>query len=166
MKILVLAGAALATFLIGKKVIEKKPAFSDKTLPRGIRNNNPGNIRLSADNWQGLRTEQTDGAFFQFEQPEYGIRAMTRVLQNYQGKHGINTIRGIISRWAPGIENNTAAYIAAVSRAVGVHPDERINVNEIMMPLVNAIIVHENGQNPYSLTTISAGIGLANRATA
>ncbi|WP_367672819.1 structural protein, partial [Serratia symbiotica] len=91
--------------------------------PRGIRNNNPGNIRWG-DDWKGLLPDKqrTDKSFCQFSTPEYGIRAMIIILRNYQKKHGINTISGIIHRWAPTSENDTQAYIDSVSQEVGVAP--------------------------------------------
>ena len=130
-------------------------------MTRGLRNNNPGNIRKSADKWQGLSAEQPDPEFFSFQTPEYGIRAMAKILKNYQVRHGINTIRGIINRWAPPVENDTGAYIEHVARVVGVNPDQPINVNDILRPLVEVIIKHENGVQPYSPETISNGLRLA-----
>ncbi len=63
---------------------------------RGIRNNNPGNIR-KGDNWQGLAAEQTDEAFCVFRSAEYGIRALVKVLLNYEKKYGLNTVRKLLS---------------------------------------------------------------------
>lgn len=130
-------------------------------MVRGVRNNNPGNLRLSNDNWVGLSEKQTDGSFFQFDKPEHGIRALTRVLINYQNKHGLNTVREIISRYAPPNENNTESYINAVAKFVGVAPDDYIIVELHMDKLVRAIIKHENGFIPYSHNVISDGISLA-----
>ncbi len=129
--------------------------------PRGIKNNNPGNIRLSADNWRGLKEKQRDPDFFQFTDEVFGIRALVKLLRNYQRKYGLNTIAAIISRYAPSNENNTQAYIDSVARRVGVDPYQQINVDDIMPQLVEAIIYHENGQQPYSAATIEAGILLA-----
>jgi hypothetical protein len=77
-------------------------------------------------------------------------------LVSYQDKHGCDTIREIISRWAPPFENNTTAYINAVAKWVGVGPDDQIDLHTfpIMLPLVTAIITHENGGNPYEGTSI------------
>lgn len=120
-------------------------------LPRGIRNNNPGNIELSNVNWQGARDQQNDQRFVQFEYPQDGIRAMARVLRNYQRRHNLNTIENIITRWAPGTENNTRAYIDSVGRHSGLRTDQEINLDddETLMRLMQAMIRHENGQNPY-----------------
>ncbi|VVS90782.1 structural protein [Desulfoluna spongiiphila] len=127
---------------------------------RGIRNNNPGNIR-HGDNWDGLAKVQPDPAFCLFKTPEYGIRAMARVLTNYQRRHGIKTVRGIITRWAPPKENDTAAYVDHVAQVVGVDPDQPLVVTEVLPRLIPVIIKHENGQMPYSDDQIATGIRMA-----
>ena len=92
--------------------------------PRGIRNNNPLNIRRSGDKWQGLKTLQEDREFFQFETIELGWRAAFVILcKTYYGKYKLRTIRGIVTRWAPPKENNTPAYIRHVSDYTGIGPD-------------------------------------------
>lgn len=120
--------------------------------PRGIRNNNPGNIRWG-DDWQGLvaKSRRTDKAFCQFTAPEFGIRAMIIILRNYQRRRGLNTITGIINRWAPSSENNTQAYINSVAQATGVAPDQPVDTTDsrFMVKLLQAIIRHENGVQPY-----------------
>lgn len=98
--------------------------------PRGIRNNNPLNIRRSATRWQGAREKQTDGTFVQFESMAYGYRAAWKILQSYyerfrtEGKHF--TVRNIISRWAPPVENDTEAYIRSVLLMSGIGGNERL----------------------------------------
>lgn len=129
---------------------------------RGIRNHNPGNIR-HGDKWLGLADNQTDKSFCVFTSPEYGIRAMARVLHNYFIRHGLTTVREIIDRWAPPIENDTDSYINSVSYALGVTPDARLYVPDRMTTLVKAIIVHENGVQPYSDVIISRGVEMALR---
>ena len=82
-------------------------------LPRGLRNNNPGNIRRSKDKWQGLRAEQTDPEFFQFEAMAYGYRALIKTLQNYR------RLRGCVTEtWIPDVEDRETmcALAAAISR--------------------------------------------------
>ena len=139
--------------------------------PRGIRNNNPGNIRWG-DNWQGLVPvdKRTDKSFAQFTQPIYGIRALAKVLTNYTkreglpnvGKKNIDTVREIISRWAPPNENDTEAYIRSVAKAIGVEPNDPINVFDktIMSGLVKAIIRHENGMMSYTDDVIDRAIAM------
>jgi hypothetical protein len=137
--------------------------FGNPTVPRGFRNNNPGNIEKGAT-WQGLSTEgDWEPRFAVFKAPEWGIRAIARILITYRDKHGINTVRGIIDRWAPPIENDTPAYAAHVAGLLKVSTDEIIDVTEYryMRPLVAAIIQHENGSQPYSDELIKKGLILA-----
>lgn len=128
---------------------------------RGYRNNNPGNIRRSADKWQGLSPTQSDAAFFQFIAPQWGVRAMAKILLTYRSKYGLETVRDIINRWAPPIENNTSAYVSSVSAALSVKPDERIDVSLRLVELVRAIIRHENsGPVPYSSAQLTTWVSL------
>ncbi len=84
-------------------------------LPRGLRNNNPLNIRKGCK-WQGLEKNQTDPDFCQFRSLEYGFRAAFKVLNTYYVGRGLKTIEKIVSRWAPPNENNTNKYISFVER--------------------------------------------------
>lgn len=140
--------------------------MTQKTLPRGIRNNNPGNIELG-DPWQGLADKQTDGRFAQFKTPAWGIRALARTLITYQDKHNIRTVTAAINRWAPPVENDTGAYVRAVQKAVG---GDLVDMHDYqyLRPLVEAIIKHENGVGPiksantwYDAATIDEGLRLA-----
>ena len=90
------------------------------TQSRGIRNCNPGNLRLPQDKWQGLRPVQTDRDFFQFTEMRWGYRALMRTLQNYRRRHKCHTVADFITRWAPDCENNTGAYIRSVCRDMQV----------------------------------------------
>ena len=87
-------------------------------MTRGIRNNNPLNIRHSADKWQGARMEQTDKAFVQFKSMAYGYRAAWKTLESYWKHFYRNkqpfTVPNIIGRWAPPTENDTQHYIRTV----------------------------------------------------
>lgn len=132
-------------------------------LPRGIRNHNPGNIERGAP-WQGLAADQSsDPRFAVFSHQKWGIRAIARVLVTYQDKHGIRTVRRILDRWAPSTENDTTAYIRHVAARLGVKPSTTIDVHDYatMRPLVEAIIKHENGTQPYSPAEIDEGLRLA-----
>ncbi len=131
--------------------------------PRGIRNNNPGNLRKTNDKWQGLTDPQTDAVFCTFKSPIYGIRALARTLIAYQDDHNLRTIRQIISRWAPTLENDTVAYIKAVVETTGFTPDQTLDMHTYnhLKPLVQAIIKHENGQQPYTATQIDKALVLA-----
>ena len=117
--------------------------------PRGIRNNNPGNIERG-ENWQGMSNVQNDTRFITFISPEYGLRALGKLLQNYQTLYGLDTIRGIVSRYAPSSENNTQAYVDFVSRETGFGPDQPLNLQnrETLVKLMQAIVIQENGVGP------------------
>ena len=129
---------------------------------RGLRNNNPGNIRKGAVAWLG-EVPGTDPDFATFDTPEHGIRALGILLRNYQRRWGLDTVREIISRYAPSNENDTAAYVMDVAARLNVTPDERLNLNSdaTLTALVQAVIHHENGVQPYSVATLAAGIGAA-----
>ncbi len=133
------------------------------SLPRGLRNNNPGNLRKSKDPWQGLAEQQTDAEFFVFKSPIYGIRAIARTLIAYQDEHNLRTIRLILGRWAPLTENDTVSYIKAVAEETGLLPDQTLNMHryEDLSVLVKAIIHHENGQQPYTDAQITKALVLA-----
>ncbi len=130
---------------------------------RGIRNNNPGNIRKSKDPWQGLAERQTDAAFFVFKSPMYGIRALARLLITYQDKKKLRTIRDIIRRWAPQTENDTNAYIISVADFTGFAQDQLLDMHRFdhLTPKVEAIFRHENGQQHYTDTEITNALVLA-----
>lgn len=123
--------------------------------PRGIRNNNPGNLDKGSP-WQGLVANPDEPRFCTFKDPVWGIRALAVTLITYHDKRrakdgsSIDTIREVIERWAPPNENNTDAYINEVSKAVGVTADMIIDLHDydILRPLVEAIIRHENGRGP------------------
>lgn len=132
-------------------------------LPRGIRNNNPGNIERTGDQWQGMAAEQTDSRYVAFTEPKYGFRAMTRILRNYQ-RRGLTSIRTIISTWAPDFENHTESYITFVAKALDISPDTDLNLEQSLPALLKAISAFENGQayaNHYSDSVIRQGIALA-----
>ena len=119
-------------------------------LPRGIRNNNPLNIRRSKDKWKGLRAVQADAQFCQFETLEYGWRAAFYLLtRTYYHKYRLYTIRAIISKWAPPCENNSKAYVENVSRLTGIDPDEPIGIPSERparwIALGMAMAIQENG---------------------
>ena len=119
-------------------------------LPRGIRNNNPLNIRRSKDKWKGLRAVQADAQFCQFETLEYGWRAAFYLLtRTYYHKYRLYTIRSIISKWAPPCENNSKAYVENVSRLTGIDPDEPIGIPSERparwIALGMAMAIQENG---------------------
>lgn len=136
--------------------------YRDPDLPRGIRNNNPGNLKRVGINWRGKSDEQTDAIYVQFDSPHWGIRAMARDIKTDRRQDGANTVAEIIHQWAPPGENDTAAYIAHVAAAMGISATEPFAptlANKIT--LISTIIEHENGYQPYSTDTLIDGIQAA-----
>jgi hypothetical protein len=136
---------------------------------RGERNNNPGNINLrngagTVIPWQGLSQTQTDSRFAQFTDVTYGIRALHKNTMTMFGR-GLNTVQSIISAYAPpGDNNDTAAYISAVCKSTGFTPTQTLDLTDLptVSALCNAIIIHENGSNPYVATgQFAAGMALS-----
>jgi hypothetical protein len=119
--------------------------------PRGIKNNNPGNLVLTTIAWKGKvpNAQNTDGKFEQFTQPLWGLRAMFMDVRGDIEKDGMNTVRKLITEYAPKHENNTAAYIDFVSKKIGLGADTKIMPTNYF-GLLKAIIQMENGKQPYS----------------
>lgn len=118
-----------------------------KKLTRGIRNCNPGNIRINSDVFQGEINPSKDSVFKQFYTMAYGYRAIFVILRTYFRNYKLDTIRKLITRWAPTNENHTEAYIATVADRTGISPDDSIypENREIMIRIVSAISYVENG---------------------
>lgn len=139
--------------------------------PRGIRNNNPGNIDFNEvafqrDPWLGeVGLENHPAArFTTFDVPVHGIRALAKIILTYQRRYDLMTVRGILNRWAPPSENDTESYVLHVADSLGVDADQDIDFSterEKLETLVAAIIKHENGEQPYHLATIRAGVDMA-----
>ena len=124
--------------------------FDKTNLPRGLRNNNPLNIRHSNSRWKGMKRMQKDPAFVQFEDITYGYRAAFVLLRTYRQKYGCNTIRKIIQRWAPPNENNTEAYIRAVCSWTGISESKMLGGGDAnaYIAIVGAMSLQENGREP------------------
>lgn len=122
-------------------------------LPRGIRNNNPGNIRLGHIRWQGQKPVQADADFVEFVTPTDGLRALMKLLLTYQRKYGLDTVESIINRYAPPHENATDHYIYHVCKKLGVRRRDVISLENraLLTLLAKAIIRHENGPPPKGL---------------
>lgn len=138
-------------------------------LSRGIRNNNPGNIRRGS-NWQGLvpQSQRNDPDFCQFIQPIYGIRAIVKLIFTYKNKYRLNTVESIINRYAPPNENNTKGYINRVCDKLKVKSNQPIQLtDEVLEALIRAICAVENNKNGidysnyYSSELISEAIKIA-----
>ena len=120
---------------------------SKKKTPRGIRNNNPLNIRVG-NNWKGEVSQPTDHTFEQFTEMKWGVRAAFIVLNNYISRHKLNTITKIIQRWAPNNENNTKRYIETVSVLSKIDKNDIIFFENTakMISLFQAMCYVENGE--------------------
>lgn len=126
---------------------------------RGIRNNNPGNIRVSKDQWEGMTGD--DGAFVTFDSPESGVRALGKNLLSY-GRQGYDSIEKIINRWAPPNENDTQAYIDSVVAATGIPATQSLDLSnpDTLSSLTQAISFHETGSR-YNPEVYQQGVARA-----
>lgn len=116
-------------------------------MSRGLRNNNPGNIRLGSFRYKGEKAKSSDAAFRQFESMEWGYRAMFVLLHTYATKHNCRTLREMINRYAPPTENFTDGYIRCVTNATHLSADEPISTTDgaTMTAIVAAMSAVENG---------------------
>lgn len=126
--------------------------------PRGIRNNNPGNIEFGS--WasaHGATGKESAGRFARFGSAQDGLNALAELIENYMGR-GINTIGSIIAKYAPASENNTAAYVASVAKRLGIDANAHLDPRNVqqMAGMVDAIVRVENGSNPYSKEMIQS----------
>jgi len=147
-----IALAAIGVFLLAPLLAAGNTAsvglsyLGNKDFPRGMRNNNPGNIRRSGNAWKGKLSTSSDSAFEQFISYAYGIRAMIRQLLTYQGR-GLDTISEILYTWAPPADHNdTEGYISFVSNRSGFSPHQTLNLRNkaTMSALVRAMAQMEN----------------------
>jgi hypothetical protein len=153
------AGAISA---IPKAVLDFAHLFG---APRGLRNNNPGNLKFAGQ--PGAIGKDSQG-FAIFKTPAEGIAAMRRQLGLYRAR-GLDTISSILSAWAPASAgNDTAAYIAAVSQAMHVGAQKRLNLSDpaVVSRLMRAMIYHENGQDPFGAGAMRGLAEVARVATA
>ena len=162
---------AVALFLFAKYTSAGQSAVATVTdavgnllTPRGIRNNNPGNLLRNSIAWQGLLPQPQvealgltwDPTFCQFDTPANGIRAIGHVLLSYQAR-GLSTVDEIIRTYSA---TDQDAYVANVTTALGLDPTNggqfvQIDVGSNLPALGTAIIQQENGQQPYALTDIA-----------
>ncbi|HCP3270185.1 TPA: lytic transglycosylase [Escherichia coli] len=146
---------------------DAEPEQHAQATKRGERNNNPGNLNFAGQ--AGASLERPGGRFARFETAFDGLRALARQLMLYAGR-GINSVEKIISTWAPASDNNnTTAYIRAVSQRLGVDPRAALNMSDpqTMSALMSSIIQHENGRNIYSRELINkaAVAGISGKVT-
>jgi hypothetical protein len=156
--------AAVIINRMSKEKDESKPAGAGpgKKVARGIRNNNPGNIRIGI-NWLGRVVPGKDVSFVEFKTMPLGVRALYIDLIN-KHKSGLRTVQDIIYKYAPPSENLTGAYVAAVAQ------DMKIPAKQVFSPtaknfttFVKAIVKHENGKDSslVSANDYAAGFALA-----
>lgn len=156
--LLVTAIAAVVVYIIFRLVtkqllnasVEKavKTTFlGDMSLPRGIRNNNPGNLVKTSIPWQGKvpHDQNSDSRFEQFSAFKWGTRAMIKDLHN-DIKKGPTTLRSLIHEYAPPFENHTNTYINWVAGETGLNPEAPLYTDkDTTRKLVQAIARYENG---------------------
>jgi hypothetical protein len=122
---------------------------SGGSVPRGIRNNNPLNIEAGPFTAGQPGFAGSDGRFARFEAPEQGIQAAGKLLDTYSTKYGLNTVAGIIGRWAPSTDgNDVRGYAASVAGRLGVSPDQPLNLSDpqVKNALIMAMGQFENGR--------------------
>nr|DAO74572.1 MAG TPA: virion protein [Caudoviricetes sp.] len=126
-------------------------------MSRGLRNLNPGNIRKSNTRYQGEVMPSRDTAFKQFRTMAWGYRAMFVLLDSYSRK-GYRTIRQMITRYAPPVENYTENYIRRVAAWSGIDADKPLDTHDrkTMISVVAAMSRMENGV-PAVLPDVEAG---------
>ena len=122
------------------------PQTGAPRVPRGIRNNNPGNIEDGPFARSQPGYKGSDGRFAIYETPEAGTAAKTALLGSY-GRKGINTVEGVVNRWAPPSENDSGSYAQFVSQKLGVDPRAPLDMNDprVLSGLSSAIAQRENG---------------------
>lgn len=132
-------------------------------MSRGLRNCNPGNIRINGDKFQGEVIPSKDKAFKQFKNMAYGYRAMFAILDTYR-KRGLDTIQEIVKVWAPPSENHTQGYIDSVVKWSGVDKDKVLSdySGEDYIKIVAAMSRMENGIEA-NITDVIAGFNLQDR---
>lgn len=147
------------------------PASNNPNAPRGVQNNNPGNLQKSNADWEGKVSNGTDSRFEQFSTPQAGIQAMAQNALSLQDTKGAQTITDLIGRWAPAKENginSTLAYVYDVAHKMGVDPDQPVDLHnpQTLAAFTNAVIAHENNGHAYAPELVNqAVLGAVGKAT-
>jgi hypothetical protein len=148
---IILGLGALALFTLLSRKTTSAPVVTNGKFPnpsgrsRGLRNNNPGNIKETATNWQGQIKPSADPPFAQFSDPVWGARAMIILVKRTYRGYGLNTIRAIITRYAPPNENDTEAYISAVVGKTGLSANRVLSTEDDYKRVIQAMASVENG---------------------
>lgn len=130
------------------------------TIPRGILLANPGNIRRSGEVWNG-EVPSDDRSFKRFDSMTHGARAAAKIILNYQRIHHIDTIAGLIHRWAPPVENNTASYASFVAFAAAHGVDDVLPQfdSTLLSAVMQAIFRMEQGKRPDGIWWVPDDLG-------
>ena len=137
---------SLAILITGLLIAKKMKSYlNNANLSRGLKNNNPGNIRLTADKWLGQvpATDSTDKSFVQFSAVAYGFRAMITVIMNIILKRKPRDLREFVNIYAPPIENNSSNYYSFLLNSGSKNIP---GTESEMILLVYNMIIMENGQ--------------------
>lgn len=157
--VIAVAVTALVLYLRSKKLkssgpdsqteVEQQADVKLEVQPSNVKNNNPGNIRISTQAWKGKipNSQNTDKRFEQFTEKLWGVRAMTRIVKGWIDKGKANTIASVISKYAPSSENDTAKYIEFVSKQTGIAPAQTLSADKkTMKPIILAMAQMETGK--------------------
>ncbi len=121
---------------------------NETSYPRGLRNNNPGNIVITKNDWRGKVpvAQNTDKKFEQFQTYQYGVRAMIVLLRNYIDRYQLKTINAIVNRWCSG-GCDLNVYVKVMTQSTGYAADQQLTANqETLKRLVRGIAQVEQGQ--------------------
>jgi hypothetical protein len=166
--LLVALGAAIGLYLFSRTTAGAAAVASvtqyvgDLLTPRGIRNNNPGNVVRNSIAWQGALSQadvealglKWDATFVQFDQPGNGVRAIGHILTTYSNR-GLTTVDDMIRAWS---QTDQDVYVANVATLLGVQPTDVIDVQSELPQLALGIIQQENGQQPYAVSDVAAWV--------
>jgi len=155
MKTNILIGAALAALVLGAVYMKIRPN-------KNVRLNNPLNIE-KRDAWDGLSKVQKDKRFCTFDSPEYGFRAAYIILLKYLARDD-NTIKKIISKWAPSFENHVDGYANFVAKRTDIDVDgfvEPTDLPNIMLAMSD----FEGAKGAYNIDIVNRGIAIANQSS-
>ncbi|CUJ41202.1 phage tail tape measure protein%2C TP901 family%2C core region [Achromobacter xylosoxidans] len=143
-----------------QEIVESANQASETGTPRGIRNNNPGNLVYVG---QTGASKEANGRFATFSSAQEGLNALAAQLRRY-GQRGLNSIQSIVNTYAPASENNTGAYANYLAQKMGIDTNTQFDVNSdpaALAALIRGIVEYENGRNPYSNDMINQAAGMA-----
>jgi hypothetical protein len=161
-------GAAAVLYLLSRTqpgqsaVASVANYFGDLLSTRGIRDNNPGNVERTATRWQGELSQAEvaasgatwDAQFCQMDTPANGVRMIGHILRSYEAR-GLNTPRQLASTYS---KTDQAAYVQNMADAIGVQPDDPIDVYAFLPALAQVIIQQENGSQPYAPADVAVWV--------